>query len=274
MRKHIVKLGALAALLIPALATAAGITYGGSSTIADTVLKGGAIKAFEAKSGVQITIGDTSGTGKGLKELAAGRLDLAGAGRTLNAEEKKAGLLGVTVGYDGLAVYVNKANPVKDLSKEQLKDILTGKVTSWKQVGGKDVKIAVLVEPIASKRATVQLVQEQVMDGAAFGGSYREMEQLADQMKEVARNEGAICVASVGFLGTADATVKGGVRSIGLDATEPTDANIRSGAYLLSRPILFATKGLAAGDLKKFIDFMLSPEGQAIVERYFVAVKK
>lgn len=112
------------------------------------------------------------------------------------------------------------------------------------------------------------------MDGAKFGGSFREVDQLADQMKEVARNEGAVCIASVGFLGSADPAVKAGVRSVGLDATEPTDGNIRSGAYLLSRPVLLATKGLPEGDVKAFVDFMLSRDGQAIVERSFVAVKK
>jgi phosphate transport system substrate-binding protein len=266
-------LGALAALALPALATA-GVTYGGSSTLADTVLKGGAIQGCAAKTGVQVTIGDTSGTGKGLKALMEGKLDVVGSGRTLNAEEKKAGLLGVIVGYDGLAVYVNKANPVKDLSKEQLKDVMTGKATNWKQVGGKDGKIAVLIEPLASKRATVQLVQEQVMDGAAYGGAYKELEQLGEQMREVARNEGAICVASVGYLANADAAVKAGVRAIKVDATEPSDANIRSGAYLLSRPMLLVTKGLAAGEVKQFIDYVLSPEGQKTVEKFFVAVKK
>lgn len=264
---------ALALLLVPTLA-AAGVNYGGSSTIADTVLKGGAIKAFEAKSGVRIEIVDVSGTGKGLKSLAEGKLDVVGAGRTLTAEEKRSGLLGVIIGYDGLAVFVNKANPVSDLSKEQLKDVMTGKATSWKQVGGKDAKITVLIEPIASKRATVQLVQEQVMDRASFGGTYREMEQLSDQLNEVAKNEGAICVASVGFLASAPAAVKAGVRAVKLDGVEPSDANIQSGAYLLARPMLLVTKGLAEGDAKRFIDFMLSGEGQAIVQRAFVGLKK
>ena len=90
----------------------------------------------------------------------------------------------------------------------------------------------------------------------------------------VAREEGAICFASVGFLSSADPAVKGGVRQIQVDSTEPTDANIRSGAYLLSRPMLLVTKGLPSGDVKAFVDFVLSREGQAVVERYFVAVKK
>jgi phosphate transport system substrate-binding protein len=269
MRNQLLIICALA--FSPALVSAQ-VVYGGSSTFAETVLVDAA-KGFEAKTHVKVQVADLSGTGKGLKSLAEGKLNVVGSGRVLNAEEKKAGLLGTIVAYDGLAVFVNKANPVKGLSKEQLKDLLTGKTKSWKELGGKDVKIAALIEPVASKRATVQLVQELVLDGAPYGG-VREVDQLKDQIAEVARTEGGICVASIGFLTSADPQVKANVRAIAIDETDPTDGNIRSGAYLLSRPMLLATKGLPAGDVKAFVDYVLSKDGQSIVERYFVAVKK
>ena len=270
MRKLIV---ILAALLGPGLA-AAEVVYGGSSTLADTVLQGGAAQGFQAKTGLKLRVADLSGTGKGLKSLADGTLNVVVSGRTLTADEKKAGLLGTIVGYDGLAVFVNKANPVKDLSKEQLKDLFTGKAKSWKELGGKDVKIVPIIEPIASKRATVQLVQELVLDGAPYAPGIRESEQLKDQMAEVARSEGAVCIASIGFLSSVDSSVRGGLRAIAIDSTEPDAPNIRSGAYLLSRPMLVVTKGLPAGDVKAFLEYMLSREGQAVVERFFVPVKK
>lgn len=262
----------LALLVAPAMASAE-VIYGGSSTVAE-VLNGGVVKGFEARSGAKVQVADVSGTGKGLKSLAEGKINLAGSGRVLNAEEKKSGLLGTIVGYDGLAVYVNASNPVKDLSKEQLKDIFTGKVKSWKQLGGKDVKIVPLVEPVASKRATVQMVQEQLLDGAPFAPGLREVDQLKDQVAAVARDEGGLCVASVGFLASADPAVRSGVRAIQVDSTEPSDSNIRSGAYLLSRPMLLVTKGLPGGEVKAFLDYVLSRDGQSVVERYFVAVKK
>jgi phosphate transport system substrate-binding protein len=261
-----------ALLLVPGIASAE-VVYGGSSTVAE-VLQGGILKGFEARGGAKVQVADVSGSGKGLKSLAAGKVNLAGSGRVLNAEEKRSGLLGTIVGYDGLAAYVNKANPVKDLSKEQLKDIFTGKVKSWKQLGGKDVKIVPIVEPIASKRATVEMVQEQILDGAGFAPGIREIDQLKDQLAEVARGEGAICFASVGFLSSADGAVRAGVHPIAIDSTDPSDSNIRSGAYLLSRPMLLVTKGLPGGDVKAFLDYVLSRDGQAVVEKYFVAVKK
>ncbi len=270
MRTKLISMAAL--LASPALALAQ-VVYGGSSTFAETVLRD-ASHGFEAKSGVKVQVADLAGTGKGLKSLAEGKVNLVGSGRVLNPEEKKAGLLGTIVGYDGLAVFVNRANPVKGLSKEQLKDLFTGKAKSWKELGGKDAKIVPLIEPVASKRATVQLVQELVLDGAPYAAGIREMDQLKDQIAEVARSENAICIASIGFLTSADAQIKSNVRTIAVDETEPSDGNIRSGAYLLSRPMLLATRGLPAGDVKAFVDYVLSKEGQGIVERYFVAVKK
>jgi phosphate transport system substrate-binding protein len=263
-----------AALVTPALAGAADVLYGGSSTLAETVLQGGIVQGFRGKTGITVQLADLSGTGKGLKSLAEGKLHVVGAGRVLNAEEKKAGLLGTIIGYDGLAVFVNKANPVKDLSKEQLKDIYTGKAKSWKALGGKDVPVVPMIEPVASKRATVQAVQEQILDGAPFVQGVRELESLKDQLAEVAKTEGGICVASIGFLHAAPPGVRDAVRATSLDATPPSDANIRSGAYLLSRPMLLVTKGLPGGDVKSFVDYALSSEGQAVIEKFFVAVKK
>jgi phosphate transport system substrate-binding protein len=255
-------------------AAGAQVVYGGSSTLAETVLEGGVVKGFEAKTGTKVQLADLSGTGKGLKSLAEGKLNVVGSGRVLNADEKKAGLLGTIVGYDGLAVFVHKSNPVKDLSKEQLKDLFTGKVKSWKELGGKDVKIVPMIEPIASKRATVQLVQELVLDGAAYAPGIKEVDQLKDQVAEVSRSEGAICIASIGFLPSADPGVRANIRSVHVDSVEPSPSNIRSGAYLLSRPMLLVTKGLPTGDVKAFLDYVVSRDGQAIVERFFVPVKK
>ncbi len=261
-----------AVLAIPGL-SAAQVVYGGSSTLADTILPDAA-KGFGAKTGVKVQVADLAGTGKGIKSLAEGKLNVVGAGRVLSAEERKSGLLGTIVAYDGLAVFVNKGNPVKNLSKEQLKDVFTGKVKSWKELGGKDVKIVPMIEPVASKRATVQLVQETVLDGAPYAAGIREVDQLKDQVAEVSRNEGAVCFASIGFLASADAGVRATVRPISIDETEPSDGNIRSGAYLLSRPMLLVTKGLPTGDVKGFVEYVLSKEGQSIVEKYFVSVKK
>jgi phosphate transport system substrate-binding protein len=263
----------LAALLLAPGVASAEVVYGGSSTVAE-VLRGGAATGFQAKGRAKLRIADAAGTGQGLRALAEGKIDLAGSGRVLDAAEKRSGLLGTVIGYDGLALYVHRSNPVTDLSRQQLKAIFTGKVRNWKEVGGRDVAIVPLVEPLASTRATVQLVRELVLEGAAFMPGIRELDQLKDQVSEVARSEGAVCFASVGFLASAGGDVRGALRQVSIDATAPSDSNIRSGAYLLSRPMLLVTRGRPSGEVKAFVEYMLSDEGQAIVERYFVAVKK
>ena len=147
-----------ASLAFPALAGAGEVRYGGSSTLAATIVQGGLAKSFAERTGVAVRVVDISGTGKGLAELAAGSLQVAGAGRPLSAAEKKAGLVGTVVGHDGLAVYVNRKNPVKDLTRGQLRDIYTGKATSWKELGGRDVRVVPLTEPIAMFCITPPLV--------------------------------------------------------------------------------------------------------------------
>lgn len=248
------------------------LRYGGSSTIARTVLQAGVAQAFEERTGVRVKILDVSGTGRGLDELAAGKLDVAGIGRLLTPDERKAGLVATPIAHDALAVYVHRTNPIRGLSREQLRDVLAGRVTSWKQVGGRDVRIVPIVEPIASGRATVQLTVERIMGDVPFAKDARLLELLDEQLAEVSRGEGAIAIASVGLLAVVEPDVRDGVRAIALDGRAPTDQNIRSGDYLLARPMLLATRGAPSGEAKALVDFLLSRDGQAVVERYFVPI--
>jgi phosphate transport system substrate-binding protein len=248
------------------------LRYGGSSTIAQTVLQAGVGKAYEERTGVRVKILDVTGTGRGLDELAAGKLDICGVGRPLTPDERKAGLVGTPIAHDALAVYVHRTNPIRDLTRAQLRDVLSGRIQSWKQLGGRDVRIVPVVEPVASKRATIELVLERIMGGVAIAPDARQLELLTDHLAEVARTEGAVAVASVGYLAIVEPGIRDGVRPISLDGLAPTDQNIRSGAYLLARPMLLATRGSPAGEAKALLDFILSREGQAVVERYFVPV--
>lgn len=262
-----------AATLLPNVALA-DITYSGSSTIGTGILKeGGAVAAFEKKSGKKFTSVEIPGSGKGIQALIDGKVDLAGASRTLKAEEKKAGLAATTIGYDAIAVFVHKSNPVKNLTKEQLKGIFTGKITNWKEVGGKNAPIVPNTEFIASKRATIEMFQEHIMDGAKYG-KFKEIDLPRDQIVDLTRQENGICSVSLGLLASLTSEEKGKVKAISVSGSEPSDKNIQSGAYLISRPLLLVTKGLAKGDVKEFISFILSADGQAFVEKNFVSVRK
>jgi phosphate transport system substrate-binding protein len=266
----------LLALLVPSLSSAAeGLSYSGSSTIGQSILEAaGARKAFESKTGVKFGAFEVPGSGKGMEALIAGKVAVAGASRPLKPAEKAAGALGTVIGYDAVAVFVHKDNPIKDLSKEQLKGIFTGKIKNWKEVGGKDAPIAVNTEIQGAKRATMEIFNELVMDKAAYGPGFKEIDLPKDQIVEVARNPNGIGTPSFGLLAAVPADVRGKVKAIMVDGVAPTQEDIQSGAYLISRPLNLATMGPPKGEAKQFVDFMLSPQGQAFVAKDFVPVRK
>ena len=250
------------------------ISYSGSSTIGMSVLEAGALAAFEKKTGMKFKSVEMPGSGKGIKALVEGKVTIAGASRSLEAEEKKQKLLGHTIAYDAIAVFVNKENPVKNLTKEQLKKIFTGEIKNWKEVGGKDAAIEVNTEIAGEKRATMLAFQEMAMDKAPYGKGFKEIDLPRDQIVDVAKNPNAVCSVSAGLLAAVTPDLQKNVKTVTVNGVEPKDKNIQSGAYLISRPLLLVTHGLAKGNAKKFIDFMLSKEGQEIVGKNFVPVKR
>ncbi|WP_054696526.1 substrate-binding domain-containing protein [Geotalea toluenoxydans] len=138
LKKFCIVLSAL--FILPTLALA-DITYSGSSTIGTGILKAGAADAFANKTGKKLASIEIPGSGKGVKALIEGKVMVAGASRPLKPEEKKEKLSSTTIGYDAVTVFVHKNNPIKNLSKEQLKGIFTGKIKNWKEVGGKNAPI-------------------------------------------------------------------------------------------------------------------------------------
>lgn len=250
------------------------VSYSGSSTIGMSVLDAGAAKAFEQKTGIKFVSIEQPGSGKGIQALLDGKVTLAGASRALKSEEKAKKLLGTAIGYDAIAVFIHKNNPVKNLTKEQVKGIFTGKIKNWKEVGGKNAPIQPNTEIAGEKRATMLAFQEMAMDNAAYGTGFKEIDFPRDQIVDVAKNENAICSVSFGLLAAVSGELRGNVKAATVNGVAPTDANIQSGAYLISRPLLLVTLGLPKGDVRKFIDFMLSTEGQKIVGLNFVPVKK
>ncbi|MEK6745081.1 MAG: phosphate ABC transporter substrate-binding protein [Nitrospirota bacterium] len=250
------------------------LSYSGSSTIGMSVLDAGAVKAFEQKTGIKFKSVEQPGSGKGIQALLDGKVTLAGASRTLKSEEKAKKLLGTAIGYDAIAVFVHKNNPVNNLTKEQIKGIFTGKIKNWKEVGGKDAPIQPNTEIAGEKRATMMAFQEMAMDNASYGSGFKEIDFPRDQIVDVAKNENSICSVSFGLLAAVSGDLRGNVKTVTVNGIAPSAANIQSGAYLISRPLLLVTLGLPKGDVKSFIDFMLSPEGQKIVGINFVPVKK
>ena len=163
-------------------------------------------------------------------------------------------------------IFVNAGNPVPGLTRAQLKDVFTGKLTNWRQLGGRDRPIVACTEHLLSERATLEAFRTLVLDGAAFG-PVKELEDPADCLQLVAGNPDAITPATTAY-------AIPGVRAATVDGVSPEPKHVRSSTYLLTRPLLLVTREAPTGPLKEFVEFMVSPEGQAIVVRAgFVAAR-
>jgi len=252
-----------------------GLSYAGSATISMSILYQGALKAFEKRSGVSFGRVDTaSGTGRGLELLVEGKVDLAGAARNLSDEEKGKGLVAYPIGHDAVAFWVHRNNPVKSLTREQLRRIYRGQVRNWKEVGGRDRPIMVFIEPPNSRKATMALVQEVIMGNTPYPPIHSVVEYPREGMIAVSGEESGLAAGSIGLSSTISAGMRERLRLLAVDGVVPTVPTLLQGDYLLKRPLLLVTKGPATGRAKEFIDFMLSPEGQEIVARSFVPARQ
>lgn len=257
-----VVLAAVALFGVPASALC--LTYNGSSTIGEEYLPKAAL-AYYQETGIRFGNIGIDGSEKGLADLLAGKVDLAGVSRPLTAEEMAKGLVVKTIGFDAVGVFVNKANPVKNLSKEQLKGIFTGKITRWSAVGGPDAAIEVVTEILKGNRATLKVFRDLVLPGAEYRPT-REIDSPHACVRYVAQNPNAITHASIRF-------AEAGNALLSVDGISPSPENIASGKYPITRPLHIMHRAAAPDDVKKFVDFLSSAKGEEILKRYFTPAR-
>ncbi|ADO71693.1 phosphate ABC transporter substrate-binding protein [Stigmatella aurantiaca] len=262
-------LGSLVAFgltVLPLTAQAGTVTVKGSDTM--VILAQRWAEAFMKKNPatkLQVTGG---GSGTGLAALQNGTTDIAMSSREMKeAEEEKLRQryntppTSVSVAKDGVTFYVNESNPVQALTLEQLKDIYLGDTTSWKAVGGPDAPIVLYSRENSS--GTYAFVKEKVLDGDDYASNAQTLPGTAAVANAVAKEKNGI-----GYGGAAYAK---GIKELKVkkdnDAFAPTAENVKSGKYPLSRDLFFYLRNKPSGETKAFIDFALSPEGQAIVSQ-------
>ena len=199
------------------------------------------------------------GSGAGIEAVSNGTADIGNSSRNLKDEEKAKGVAENIVAIDGIAVVVDPANTVEDLTKDQLTSIYDGSVTNWKDVGGNDAPIVVVGREAGSgtRGAFEELLK--LEDACKYSN---ELDSTGAVMAKVASTPGSIGYVSLDVL---DDTVK----AVKLDGAEPTEENIKAGKYFLSRPFVMATKGEISeqSDLvKALFDFIYSDEGCELVK--------
>jgi phosphate transport system substrate-binding protein len=259
-------LAALTLLATPAIATAGTLSVKGSDTM--VVLGQRWAEEYMKKNpgtAIQVTGG---GSGTGISALINGTTEICEASRSMKDAEKaqlkeKTGALPeeITVAKDGLSVFLNASNPLNELTMDQLKAIFTGKITNWKDVGGADAKIIPYSRENSS--GTYVFFKEHVLGNADYTPRAQAMPGTAAVVNAVSK-EGF----SIGYGGAAYAKgikvikIKKDAAALGV---APSDATVKNGTYPLSRPLFFYLRGKPAGEIKSFIDWVLSADGQAIV---------
>jgi phosphate transport system substrate-binding protein len=216
---------------------------------------------------VQVTGG---GSGVGISALINGTTDICNASRPMKQSEvdklkARFNVLGVEIkaAKDGLAIYVNESNPVQELSIDQLRGIYTGAITNWKDIGGPDAKIILYGRENSS--GTYVYFKDNVLKGDDFSPMTQTMPGTAAVVNAVSKDKSGIGYGGAAYAkGIRDVKVKKDAASPGY---LPTEENVKSSKYPISRYLYLYTRNRPTGALKEYIDWILSSEGQQIVTK-------
>ena len=210
---------------------------------------------MEENSAVKVTYNPT-GSGSGIKAVQAGSCDIGLASRDLKPEEAT-DLNGTVVAIDGIAMIVNKENPVKDLTIEQIAALYKGEVTNWSEVGGADAPVVLIGREAASGTRDGF---ESITDTEDVCKYSQELTSTGDVVQTVASNPNAIGYASV-------ASVKDTVKMIDVEGVTPTTESIQNGTYKFQRNFVFVTKKNAelSENTKAFFEFATSEAADELI---------
>ncbi len=210
------------------------------------------------------------GSGVGIAALIDNTTDLAQSSRKIKMDEKiKLQEAGVTykeviAAYDALAVIVNPNNGVSKLTREQIEGIFIGKIKNWKEVGGDDAKI--IVYSRESSSGTYEFFKEHVMSKKNFANDVLSMPATGAIIQSVSQTKGAIGYVGLAYLDKSVKTISVSYDK-GKTYVEPSMATAKNKTYPVVRPLYYYYSTKVEGKVKLFLDFILSAEGQKIVEQ-------
>lgn len=231
------------------------VTTDGSTSMEKVI--GALGEAFEQNnSGTTVTYNPT-GSGTGITAVAEGRCDIGLSSRSLEDEEKAKGLTETVLALDGIAIIVNPANSIDNLSIEEIAKIYTGEVTNWKDLGGEDMEIVLIGREAGSGTRD----GFESITGTKGNCQYRqELTSTGDVITTVAGNKNAIGYASL-------ASVKDTVKAISVNGVVPSEASVKDGSYAVQRPFVLVTRTgeKLSATAQKFFDYVTSKEAQEII---------
>jgi len=217
------------------------------------------------------------GSGTGIASLINGTVDIANASRPMKDEEIEDARANDiepvehVVAIDALAVIVNLDNPVSELSIQQLSDMFTGRITNWKEVGGNDAEI-ILVSRETNSGTHVYFLEEVVRRGEnensdIFAPQTLLMPSSVGITSEVQRNPNAIGYDGLGYVDPAHEKVLAIAEGSEGPYIPPTTETAKEGTYPLARDLYMYTAGEPQGVIAEYLQWIMSAEGQVIVER-------
>lgn len=222
-----------------------------------------AAQYMRANPGISIYV-EGGGTATGFQALENKETDIVLASRLIRGDEAEGlasayqsiGML-YLVAKDALSIYVNYHNPISELTLYEVRKIFSGQIKNWQEVGGNDAPIQVLVRPPNS--GTNSYFKKFVLGRDSYSDSARVYNSTPAIVDQVTENENTI-----GYGGLAYGP---SVKHLRIEGEEPIEENVRQDSYPLSRYLYLYTANTPTGVVKDFIDWILSPAGQRVVER-------
>lgn len=260
--KKIIMIIVAAVVVVSAIGMMAAekITVKGSDTMVIMAQKWAEVY-MKDNSGVSIQV-TGGGSGTGISALINGTTDICDASRQMKSSEieklkERFGTMGVEIpcAKDGVTIYLNEKNKVSNLTVQQLKDIYTGKITNWNQVGGSNAKIVMYSRE--NNSGTYVFFKDVVLKGADYSPSCQNLPGTAAVVNAVSKDVNGIGYGGAGY--------SKGIKVCDVNGFAPSKENVASNKYPLSRYLYMYLRNKPSGALKKYIDWILGPEGQKVV---------
>lgn len=217
-------------------------------------------KGYEKKTGVKVLL-EGGGATRGIRDTSNLKVDMGGSCRMTLPETDRSELYAklYPVAWDALAIIVHQSNPIDNLSTAQIKDIYTGKITNWKQLGGKDAPIKLYVRQGKISGVGYAIRQYIFKDGGMEFNTKYQVRSSGPLEKAIEKDP-----LAMGITGISSAR-KRNVKVIKFDGKQPTMANLMAGKYQLYRPLYLVSSSKPSKKVKEFISFAMSPAGRKII---------